>query len=138
MHETMAMDVAQRAGELDAECEHLDQRQAPPRLQLGRERARSVVCERGRGVSLDGVRELHDVVEVPGRVVAPDVEDVDDAGVRAGDRLELPDTGELALVGAFARKAVARDDLDRTELARRASREPDPSVAADAACVRIS
>ena len=69
--------------------------------------------ERGRRSPIDGVGELHDVVEVPRRVVAPDVEDVDDAGVRAGDRLELPDTGELSLVGALAREAAARDDLHR-------------------------
>jgi len=130
MHETMAMDVAQGTRELDAEREHFDQREAPPGFQLRGERARLVVRERDRRFAIDGVRELHDVVEVPCRVVAPDMEDVDDTGIGAGDRLELPDTGELALVRAFARKAAARDDLDRTELARRASREPDPSVAA--------
>ena len=57
------------------------------------------------------------------------MEDVDDAGVRAGDRLELPDPGELSLVGALAREAAAPDDLHRAQLARRASREPDPAVA---------
>src|SRR5262249_8928167 len=61
--------------------------------------------------------------------VAPDVEDVDDARVRARDRLELPHPVELPLVGALAREAAAPDDLHRAQLPRRASCEPDPAVA---------
>ena len=52
------------------------------------------------GDKVGGVRQFHDVEEVTGFVVAPDVEDVDEVLLRMADGLEFLDAGELAFVGA--------------------------------------
>jgi hypothetical protein len=61
------------------------------------------------------IGEFHHVVKAPRRVIAPDVEDVHLAVVQAGDRLELADAFELALVGPLVLEAVAIDHLHRAE-----------------------
>src|SRR5262245_65192571 len=60
------------------------------------------------------------------------MKDVHDAGMGPGDRLELEDALELALVGTSAGEAAAPDDLHRPELAAGAPREPDTAVTAAA------
>ena len=78
------------------------------------------------------VRQFHHVVEVTVPIVAPDLEDIDHAFVRARDRLELLDAGILSFVGALVLETVAIDDFDGAIRANHVARQPDLAIAAEA------
>jgi len=56
------------------------------------------------------IRQLHDVVEIARRVVAPDLKHINQAFVRAGDRFEALDARKLAFgrAGVLAEGRVSR------------------------------
>ena len=58
------------------------------------------------------------------------MQDVHEAFVAAGDRLETADTGELAFVGPGVLEIVAINDLHRAPSAQGVAREPDFAVTA--------
>src|SRR5437773_1057061 len=57
------------------------------------------------------LRQFQHGVQVTSPVVAPDLEDIDHAFVRARDRLEVLDAGILAFVRALILETVAIDDF---------------------------
>ena len=85
---------------------------------------------RGRNVirSLRRVREFHHIVETPFAVVAPDLQDVHQAFMRARHRLELQHSRELALVGSGAGETGTPHHLDRPERPDGGAGEPDITI----------
>jgi hypothetical protein len=84
------------------------------------------------GVSLPVriIRQFHHVIEISRLVVAPDLEDVHEALMRAGDRLELLDAAELALEMFRPLEGGAAHHLHRAPGADNTSRQPHFAVAA--------
>ena len=76
------------------------------------------------------VRQLHDVIEEPGVVVAPHVEDIDLALAGVGERLEFFEALKLALIGPVVVKGSSIDDFDRPKGANGAAGQPHLAVAA--------
>ncbi len=76
------------------------------------------------------VRQLHDVIEKPGVVVAADMEDVHLALAGVGERLEFFKALKLALVGPVVVEGFSIDDFHRPKGAEDAAGQPHLAVAA--------
>ena len=83
-----------------------------------------------RGVRSGVVRQFHDVKEIPGRVVAPDVQNVHLVFLCARNRFEALNAGELAIERARFLEAGAIDHFHRAIDAGDAPGEPDFAIGA--------
>ena len=59
------------------------------------------------------VRQLHHVVKAPRRIIAPDVQDLHQPLVRAGNGFVLEDAVELTLVGVLVLETRAENNFHR-------------------------
>ena len=78
------------------------------------------------------VGQFHHVIEIPRRIVAPHVQNIDVAFVRAGNRFEFENAGKLALVWFILLERRAMNHFDGPISARRASGQPYFTIAATA------
>src|SRR5262249_6617350 len=70
------------------------------------------------------VGQLHHIVEIAFRVVAPDLEEVHEAFMAAGDRFILLDPGKLALEGTVVVELGTMNQLDCAVGPQGAARQP--------------
>src|SRR6185436_19478905 len=78
------------------------------------------------------VRQLHHVVEISRRLIAPDMEDVHLAFVQARDRLEFLDPFKLPLERPIMLELVPVNDFDGAKFAQHVSSQPHFAIAAAA------
>src|SRR5688572_11801602 len=83
-----------------------------PPLAIECPRGVSLKVQRLTGFVLGIVAKFHDVIEIAGLVVTTDVQNVDEAVVIAGDRLEFQNAPILAVVGSIRLKVAAENHLD--------------------------
>jgi len=76
------------------------------------------------------VSQFHHVIEIAFLIVASNLEHIDQARVRTGDRLEFANAGVLALERARVVEIASIHHLDRAIRAQGGAREPDFTVAA--------
>lgn len=72
--------------------------------------------------------EFHHVIEIAFGIVAADLQDVHQAWVRAGNRLELLNASKLAVKGMLVSKVVPIHQLRGPEGAHDVTRQPDLTV----------
>jgi hypothetical protein len=75
------------------------------------------------------VRQFHNVVEIGGGVIAPNLQNVHQTVVGAGDGFELLQSSELALEMLDALEGLAVDDLHRAQSPDGTARQPDFAIA---------
>ena len=76
------------------------------------------------------IGEFHHVIEEVARLIAPDVQDIDETRVTSRDRLELRHALELALKRLFALKRPPVHDLHRAPGPGHTARQPDLAIGA--------
>ena len=129
MDEFVLVEKVERAGQRDANGQTVLQGNSSVLRRLLGQRRGHVGIRLNRLAAHGVIGQFHDVVEVAGLVVALDLENVHEAFMGAGERLEVLDALVLALVRAVLLEAAAVDDLDRAIGAHRVDRQPDSSVA---------
>jgi len=83
-------------------------------------------------LDFDGVCQFHQVVKITGVIAAADLQDIHQAVMGAGDRLEPEQALELTLEMFGALETLAMDDLRRTQRPDGVAPQPDLTVAAAA------
>ena len=86
--------------------------------QLRLERLRRVTSNLDLGAADLIIGQLHHVIEKSARDAPPDVQDIDEAFMRARDRFEGRHTLELAIEGALRFEGGTVNDLYRSQRAR--------------------
>ena len=118
VHQAVGVQPGERPGELDPEGHALRRRQpAPPRPQFP-ERERPVFGRVDLVARIHVVGELHHVVEEPGLLVLPDMQQRELPGLRPRHRGEPLQAAEFPLERSRVREPVAPHDLDRPIHAR--------------------
>ena len=120
------MQRAQRFGEQQPDANTFIGRQGVPQLRL--ERFRCVTSDLDLSAADLIIGQFHHVIEEAARHAPADMEDIDEAIVRARDRFEGRHAFEFAIESALALEGVAINHLHRPQCSRQAARQPDFAV----------
>src|SRR5207244_1706204 len=110
----------------------LAEKKSPARIQFALERLRHVVARMNLLASALVIGQFHHVIEIALIIVAPDVQHIDLAFVRARDRLELQDASKLPLERPLTFEGRTVNDLRGAKSAGETARQPYFAVTSSA------